>query len=120
MIKEQMLDDANTDKLAILNGDDYPVKAGMLRAEAQCLRRTLAGLVRLLEESEMTVGLEYTVRSAKVDLELTEYLAIERVSFLPEHNVRDLGNGQVKDCNTGEVIDLPIDPNDNVNARSKF
>ena len=121
MIREQMLDDANTDKLEILNGNDYPVKSGMLRAEAQLLRRTLAGLVHLLEDCDMPFGLEYTVKSAKVDLELTEYLAInpERTEYDRAPADRELGGGYSKDGNTGEIIDTGC-PDDNVNDRSKF
>ena len=119
MIKELMLDAANSDKLAILEGNDYPVKAGMLRADAQLLRRTLAGLIDVLNERTDTLqpGVQFTIDSAMVDLALTEYLVAPAPETQPQPAERDLGAGYMKDGNTGEIIDTGC-PDDAVRLQS--
>jgi hypothetical protein len=108
MIKELMLDAANSDKLAILEGDDYPVKAGMLRADAQILRRTLSGLIEELisrHAGDLQPGVMFSIKSAQIDLQLTEYLAAPAPETAPAPADRPLGGGYIKDGNTGQIID---------------
>lgn len=108
-VVQQMIDDANTDKLELLNSQDYPAKAGMLRAEAQILRRTLAGLIEALEERETIIqpGVKYRIESAKIDLEKSAYLLADFNYYPGESNAeRPLGDGRFKNGNTGEVYEL--------------
>lgn len=122
MIKRKMLDAANSDKLAILESDEYPTKAGMLRADAQILRRTLSHLIKRLEERETITqpGVRYAIESAKVDLQMTEYLATFDGN-LPgkQHDEERPVAGGVKNTRTGE-FHIEDDYNDNVNLPSKY
>ena len=104
------LDKDNQEKYELLHSIEYPEKAGMLTANAYCLRSALKRLVECVENGTST---DYALMNARIDLGMTEYLAwkpeeepayADNPAYAEEHRIneyatesRKLPNGCTKE-----------------------